>query len=150
MIRFSAAAVAAAVALGACASQPGPPATSVSRALPAPTPPDIAVRIGADEAGDRVTVPVGARFAVELVGVPTAGYVWTLIEAPSFIALESELSGDTAAAQSQPGYVGGQHWEVFVFTPLAPGEGELILEQRRPWESAEPASAVYRVTVVAQ
>jgi inhibitor of cysteine peptidase len=138
----------------ACA--PGPvgdekaPAPSASEALPAPTPSDVAERIGADQAGQTVEVAVGQKFAVELIGVPTAGYIWALAQAPGFISAAGEASGNTSEAQNQPGFVGGNHWEVFMFTATGPGEGELVFEQRRPWESDEPPSDTFRVRIVAR
>jgi inhibitor of cysteine peptidase len=140
-----------AVMLMACT--PGP-ATKTERAesasLPAPTPQDVAVRIGADRAGQTVEVAVGQTFAVELVGVPTAGYVWALAQAPAFVTASGEVSGNTSEAQNQPGFAGGNHWEVFVFTASASGEGELVFQQRRPWEASEPPTDTFRVTIVAR
>lgn len=143
-----------AAALMACA--PGPttdqkaPPPSATDALPAPTPDDVAVHIGADQAGQTVEVAVGQKFAVELVGVPTAGYLWALAQAPSFVSAAGEASGPTTEAQTQPDFAGGNHWEVFMFTASAPGEGELVFEQRRPWESNEPPSNTFRVRIVAR
>ncbi len=121
-----------------------------SDALPAPTPSDVAVRIGADRAGQTVEVAVGQKFAVELIGVPTAGYLWALAQAPAFVSAAGEASGPTTEAQTQPDFAGGNHWEVFMFTATAAGEGELVFEQRRPWESNEPPSNTFRVRIVAR
>ena len=121
-----------------------------NRALPAPTPQDVVVRIGEAQAGKTVEVAVNQRFAVELVGVPTAGYVWEPAALPAFVTRAGETGGDTTSAQSQPGFVGGSHWEVFLFAATGPGTGELVLEQRRPWETSEPANATFRVTIVAR
>lgn len=121
-----------------------------NQAVPAPTPDDVAVRITAAQAGQVVEVGVNQRFAVELVGVPTAGYVWTPAQLPAFVTRAGEASGNTSRAQSQPGFTGGNHWEVLMFTATAPGTGELVMEQRRPWESNEPASDDFRVTIVAR
>lgn len=121
-----------------------------SESVPAPTPSDAAIRIGAEQAGQVVVVPVGRRFAVELVGVPTAGYVWATASVPSFLAAGGEASGPTTRAQSQPGFTGGNHWEVLLFTANAAGRGELRLEQRRPWETSEPANATFAVTIEAR
>ena len=121
-----------------------------NQAVPAPTPDDVAVRITAAQAGQVVEVGVNQRFAVELVGVPTAGYLWTPAQLPSFVTRAGEASGNTSRAQSQPGFTGGNHWEVLMFTATAPGTGELVVEQRRPWETNEPASDVFRVTIVAR
>lgn len=116
----------------------------------APTPDDIAVRITAEQAGQTIEVGVNQRFAVELVGVPTAGYIWTPAQVPAFITRAGEATGNTSAAQSQPGFTGGNHWEVLMFAATAPGTGDLVIEQRRPWETTEPATATFRVTITAR
>lgn len=137
----------------ACAapSQPSPPQPAVSSSgLPAPTPSDVPVHIGAAQAGQTVDVAVGQRFAVELVGVPTAGYVWATKTIPRFLASAGETSGPTTQAQRQPGFTGGNHWEVSLYTATEAGEGELVLEQRRPWETSEPPADTFRVTIRAR
>ncbi len=146
--------VACALMLGACTAgedaKQEMPVSENERAVPAPTPGDVTVRITAAQNGQSVEVPVNQRFAVELVGVPTAGYQWAPTQMPPFLTRAGEATGDTVAAQSQPGYTGGNHWEVFMFSATAAGTGELVLEQRRPWESGQPASDTFRITVVAQ
>lgn len=142
-----------AAALAACtpaqeAKEEAAPVTN--QAVPAPTPEDVTVRITAAQAGQTIEVGVNQRFAVELVGVPTAGYVWTPAQLPAFVTRAGEASGNTSQAQSQPGFVGGNHWEVLMFVATAPGTGEVVLEQRRPWESNEPAADVFRVTITAR
>jgi predicted secreted protein len=151
MIRILA--VACALVLAACA----PPEVAKeetpvadSTAVPAPTPEDVAVRITAAQNGQSVNVAVNQRFAVELVGVPTAGYQWTPTQMPAFLTRAGETTGNTTQAQSQPGFTGGNHWEVLMFSATGPGTGELVIEQRRPWETTEPASDTFRVTIVAQ
>ena len=124
-----------------------PPA---SNEVAAPTPDDVAVRITAAQAGQTVEVAVNQRFAVELVGVPTAGYAWQPAQLPAFVTRAGEATGNTIAEQSQPGYVGGNHWEVLMFVATQAGTGELVLEQRRPWESDEPPADTFRVTIVAR
>lgn len=125
-----------------------PPLTN--RSLPAPTPSDVVVRIGQEQAGQRVEVPRNQRFAIELSGVPTAGYVWAPTQMPAFVQRAGEASGPTSSNQQQPGFTGGNHWEVTMFVATAPGEGEIVMEQRRPWETNEPPVAVFRVTVAAR
>ena len=117
--------------------------------VPAPTPSDVTVRISAAQEGQVVEVGVNQRFAVELVGVPTAGYQWAPAQLPPFITRAGEASGPTIAAQNEPGYTGGAHWEVALFAATAPGTGEIIMEQRRPWETNEPPAHTFRVTIVA-
>jgi predicted secreted protein len=138
------------LALGACAPTETPKQEGGQQMLPAPTPQDVAVRINAAQNGQTVEVGVNQRFAVELVGVPTAGYVWQPAQMPDFVTRAGEASGNTTQAQSQPGYTGGNHWEVLMFTATAAGTGDLVLEQRRPWESTEPATETFRVTIVAR
>lgn len=149
--------VAVALALCACApvvehATPAPaPAPAVkSDAVPAPTPTSVTQRLTAADNGRTITVPVGGRFAVELVGVPTAGYIWQVDTKPAFLSDAVETSGNTTRAQSQPGFAGGNHWEVFVFSANAAGQGTLKLGQRRPWEKNEPASQTFSVTIRAQ
>jgi predicted secreted protein len=143
--------------LAACApsqapepSANAPAADANNGALPAPTPQDVAVRINAAQDGQSVEVGVNQRFAVELVGVPTAGYVWAPAQMPAFLTRAGEATGPTIAAQNQPGYTGGSHWEVLMFAATQPGSGELVIEQRRPWESNEPPAHTFRVTIVAR
>jgi inhibitor of cysteine peptidase len=37
-----------------------------------------------------------------------------------------------------------------MFVPMEAGTGELVLTQRRPWETNEPPNSVFRVTIVAR
>jgi hypothetical protein len=37
-----------------------------------------------------------------------------------------------------------------MFVATQAGTGELVLEQRRPWESDEPPADTFRVTIVAR
>jgi predicted secreted protein len=153
MIRF--AVVTLAIFAAACtqpqtpSEPPTPAANSNNGALPAPTPSDVTVRINAAQDGQTVQVGVNQRFAVELVGIPTAGYVWAPAQMPTFLTRAGDASGPTIAAQNQPGYAGGSHWEVLMFAATSAGTGELVLEQRRPWETNEPPAHVFRVTIVA-
>jgi inhibitor of cysteine peptidase len=125
-----------------------PPVTNSEVA--APTPDDVVVHITAAQAGQTVEVGVNQRFAIELVGVPTAGYIWTPATIPEFVTRAGEATGNTTAAQSQPGFTGGNHWEVLMFSATGPGTGEIVVEQRRPWESSEPAADTFRVTITAR
>lgn len=137
----------------ACAPQtttaPAAPSANTA-ALPAPSPGDIAIHITDAQNGQTVEVPLNQRFAVELVGVPTAGYQWAPAQLPQFLSRAGEASGPTIAAQNQPGYAGGNHWEVTMFVATAAGSGELVMEQRRPWEANEPPARTFRVTIVAR
>lgn len=122
----------------------------VNAPVAAPTPDDVVVHITAEQAGQTVEVGVNQRFAIELVGVPTAGYTWQPGELPAFVQRAGEASGNTIAEQSQPGYTGGNHWEVTMFVATGPGTGEIVMEQKRPWESDEAPVDTFRVTVTAR
>jgi predicted secreted protein len=141
---------AVALLAAACAPAPSEEVASVNGPVAAPTPDDVTVRIGAEQAGQTVEVGVNQRFAIELVGVPTAGYIWAPAQMPAFVQRAGEASGNTTQAQSQPGFTGGNHWEVTMFVATAPGTGEIVMEQRRPWETTEPANNTFRVTVTAR
>jgi predicted secreted protein len=143
--------VACAVLVAGCApAQETPQQNMTSSSVPAPTPDDVSVRINAAQDGQVVSVAVNQRFAIELVGVPTAGYVWEPAQVPEFITRAGEVSGNTTEAQAQPGFTGGNHWEVTMFAATAAGTGEIVMEQRRPWETGEQPLRTFRVTIVAQ
>lgn len=133
----------------ACAGQTGAPMAGNSGGLPAPATPGVSVHITAAEAGKTIAVKVGEPFSVDLVGVPTAGYIWAPAATPDFLIKTGSGGGPTTQAQKQPGFAGGNHWEVTVFTAQKPGRGELKFEQRRPWETNEPAAATFSVTIQA-
>lgn len=137
--------------IGACANSAPEKSRNEYEALSAPTPDSVALKItGADE-GQNVTVKVGTTIAVELVGIPTAGYLWTPVATPAFLDAAGEYGGPTSSAQLEPGFTGGSHWEAFLFKVKEAGEGEFRFEQRRPWEDAsEPASGEFSVYLIAE
>ncbi len=47
-------------------------------------------------------VGVNQRFAVELVGIPTAGYQWAPAQMPAFLTRAGDASGPTIAAKTSP------------------------------------------------
>jgi predicted secreted protein len=150
MMRAMLAALVVATAACAPAQEAKEVAPVSNNAVPAPTPQDVTTRITAEQNGGRVEVAVNQRFAIELVGVPTAGYVWAPAQMPAFVQRAGEASGNMSQQQSQPGFTGGNHWEVTMFVATQAGEGEIVMEQRRPWETNEPPVDVFRVTVMAR
>jgi predicted secreted protein len=72
------------------------------------------------------------------------------VSTPAFLVKSGERSGPTSEAQKQPGFTGGSHWEVTLFTATGPGRGEVKFEQRRPWEKDEPPADVFVVTIEAK
>jgi predicted secreted protein len=139
-----------ALLVAACAPGDDVAPASVNGEVAAPTPDDVTVRITAEQAGQTVEVGVNQRFAIELVGVPTAGYVWAPAQMPDFVQRAGEATGNTSQEQGQPGFTGGNHWEVTMFVATAPGTGEIVMEQRRPWETEEPPTSTFSVTVTAR
>lgn len=106
------------------------------------------VYVGADKKGGEVSVPAGQTLRIELESVPTAGYVWQIAEKPDFLELTGENTRATnPALQSQPGFTGGNHYMSFDLKASAPGTGVVKLTEGRPWESDEPASDTFEVTV---
>lgn len=118
-------------------------------AIKPPTPADVALRIGAGQKGGTFSLKVGQKLAVELIGVPSAGYVWDAAETPPFLDEIGGFSGPTSTDQLQEGYAGGNHWEVLVYRAHAAGTGVLKLAERRPFETEEPPRDEFSATIVA-
>lgn len=139
-----------ALAIALFAAAPGARAQPTNAAIAAPTPRDVTIRVTQAQSGQTIVVPIEARFAVELVGIPTAGYVWAPVEMPAFLTRAGEATGPTSSAQMQRGFTGGNHWEVLMFSALEPGRGELWIAQKRPWETGVEPAAVFMVTIEAR
>jgi inhibitor of cysteine peptidase len=147
-----------AVALAACAAEPPkaptptpePAVPQTSDRLPAPEIAGATIRVTADDKGKTIEAPVGATVSIALVGVPTAGYLWKPAKVPAFLEPAGDTGGPTSQDQKKPGFTGGSHWEVTGFKVKAAGAGDIVMEQRRPWETNEPASDTFTVTIVAK
>lgn len=126
------------------------PCTFDSRSLPPPKAEGVVKTLGAEDAGKTVEVKVGEKVAVALSGVPTAGYVWGAASPPAWVKASDGPGGATSSAQFLPGFTGGNHWEVTIIEAVAAGEGEIVLAQRRPWETtAEPDASTFKFTLKA-
>lgn len=143
-----------ALLLAACAAKEEPPpgngASASNQSVSAPTREGVSKRLAASDNGKAALVAVGTTISVELIGVPTAGYAWDVVEAPLFLRPAGEAGGPTSEAQRQPGFAGGSHWEVFFFEVVQPGEGVLRIEQRRIWEENEPPNDAFSVLIKAE
>ncbi len=116
-----------------------------TRELPAPRVDGVVRMLGEADAGASVEMKLGEKISVALVGVPTAGYVWSVSTPPAFIRATDGPGGATSTAQFTPGFAGGSHWEVVIIEAAAAGEGEITLAQRRPWETtAEPDASTFK------
>lgn len=106
------------------------------------------VYAGYDKKGGAVTMKTGETLRIELESVPTAGYVWTLVEAPAFLEAAGESTRATDPAhQNLPGFTGGNHYLGFDFVARSPGTGTFKLTEGRPWETDEPPEDTYELTV---
>lgn len=135
--------------LAALAMAAGCAGKGAAGALPAPRT-GAAVHVTAADNGKTVAVAVGSSFAVELVGIPTAGYLWKPSSTPDFLKETGTSGGPTTKAQKQPGFSGGRHWEVTTFVAQRAGTGVLKFEQRRPWETNQPPDGTFSVTIEAK
>lgn len=131
-----------------CTLPPSPdPEEKASLTLPAPKTPEAPLRITAADAGKTFTIQTGQTFAVEMIGIPTAGYSWNVVNVPKIFVPAGETGGATHRDQLQPGFAGGHHWEVLLFKATSVGAGTLQLEQRRAWESNKPALKTFKVKI---
>ncbi|MFN7179984.1 protease inhibitor I42 family protein [Hyphomonas sp.] len=106
------------------------------------------VYAGADKKGQTVSLKVGETLRIELVSIPTAGYVWTVVEAPAFMEAVGETTrGTDPAHQNLPGFTGGDHYLGFDYVAKAAGTGTFKLTEGRPWETEEPPMDTYELTV---
>jgi predicted secreted protein len=97
--------------------------------------------------GGSVSLGVGEVLSVELQGIASAGYVWEPSRVPAFLEQTDKLSGPVNARQRQPGFAGGNNWDVHVFRATAAGEGELVLGLVRPWETGKAPTRTFSVRV---
>jgi len=122
------------------------PAQQQNGSLPAPVANGVSRNLTVADEGKTVAMKVGEKISISLVGVPTAGYLWAADKAPDFVKVSDGPGGPTSSAQLQPGFTGGNHWEVLIVEATKAGEGELVLGQRRPWEpKTEPADKTFKV-----
>ncbi len=111
------------------------------------------IQLGPADAGTTRQVRVGDTIAFSVEENPTTGFLWHL-----------KLRGDGALLVSDPGvplagqlgpeegqsHIGQGRTRTFRLTTKEPGETELILSLRRPWEEGKPAfrSLTVHITVL--
>lgn len=106
------------------------------------------VYAGEDKNGTTIALKTGETLRIELESIPTAGYVWNLVQAPDFMEAASETTRPTDPAfQNLPGVTGGNHYLGFDFVAKAAGTGTFKLAEGRPWETDEPPMDTYELTV---
>lgn len=100
-----------------------------------------------DLRGHRIDVRAGGPFEIRLPSNRSTGYRWTLIDP---IPAAVRLDGESLYEQGPHAMPGAPGVEIWRFTGVAPGQGTLHFEYRRPWEPATvpPAQRTrYRVEV---
>jgi len=105
------------------------------------------VRLGEDDSGGSVTVPVGETFEIVLESNPTTGYSWGPAEVPDCVEQEGESEYDSDAPPTMMGAGGEETWR---FTAVETGEGTLRLEYRRPWEEEPDVAGTFEIEVVVE
>ncbi len=106
------------------------------------------VYAGDAQKGASLTMKNGETLRIELESIPTAGYVWTVAEAPAFMKQVAEGGRPTNPAyQNLPGYTGGNHYISFDFQPVEAGTGSFKLTEGRPWETDEEPMDTYELTI---
>lgn len=93
--------------------------------------------------GSQVNLNVGQILIVSLESNPTTGYSWGVAEIDDeILRQEGEVE-----YKSESDLVGAGGVETFRFKALAPGEGELKLTYRRPWEEGIEPLEVFSIGV---
>jgi inhibitor of cysteine peptidase len=90
-----------------------------------------------------VEVQKGDSVTVQLPENPTTGYRWSLDQIDQS-ALEPTKEPSFEAAGLAVGAGGGR---TFTFVAKTPGESDLALNLRRPWEDKESARRSFRVKI---
>jgi predicted secreted protein len=92
------------------------------------------VRLDESASGTAITLAPHQTLSVRLLGIPSAGYLWTVQSLPAQLARSGETSEPQDPKGRAKGMVGGSDWATFTFSPAASGTGELVLSYGRPWE----------------
>ena len=115
--------------LGACARLPAEPVTEMADGM---------LYAGVEQDGSDVAMHVGQTLRIELETIPTAGYVWEIMDKPDFLDLVAENTRPTNPdVQNQEGFTGGNHFMAFDLKATAPGKATINMLNHRPWEGGD-------------
>lgn len=103
-----------------------PPAPAASTAAPRV--------VGAADAGQTIRLAPGQRLQIEVIGVPTAGYLWRVGRIDDGWSLIDTTSRPENPAGRAAGMSGGQDWSVFLLEAPGPRPRSITLIYGRPWE----------------
>jgi inhibitor of cysteine peptidase len=107
----------------------------------------VVMTVTTEDAGRKVTIPVGSSMIVRLEAKPGTGYGWQLVrdgspqlhlETPPVFEPRSKLEA------------GGVEDEVFRFRVQMPGTADLEFHYRRPWDKQTPAAKTFRVRILSE
>lgn len=121
----------------AAAPEAATPASAAK--APAPAAPAAAAAaaprvVGASDAGRTITLTPGQKLQIEVIGVPTAGYLWRVGQIDAGWQVVESTSRPENPAGRAAGMVGGQDWSVFVLDAPGPSPRSVTLVYGRPWE----------------
>jgi inhibitor of cysteine peptidase len=109
---------------------------------------DNSVTVNDEDDGGTVTLSAGQTLKVVLESNATTGYSWRAGAVPACLEQQGESAYDS---KGSPGVVGAGGEETWLFTAVGTGEGRLVLEYARPWESDEIApTETFEVNVVVE
>ena len=128
-------------ALLAGCTAPAKPATEPAAPPAAPTAPSGPLEYS--NPAQRISVPVGVPFVINVNANPTTGYTWEVGFDQSLLKLVKRYT------PSSPGMVGAGGVESFEFEGMRAGETEVYLNYKRPFEPNNPAleTKTFKITV---
>lgn len=120
------------------ANQPTAPATPPVTQPTAPTGP-----LEFSNAAQRITVPAGVTFTINVNANPTTGYTWEVGFDQSLLKLVRRFT------PSNTGMMGAGGVESFEFEGMRAGDTEVYLNYKRPFEPNNPAleTKTFKVTI---
>jgi inhibitor of cysteine peptidase len=93
---------------------------------------------------ETVRATVNKVFSISLPENPTTGYSWEGQIDKRFLSLKGRNFAPSAKRES---LVGGGGTVTYFFLPLKPGQTELVLRSKRPWEKEPKEEKKYRIVI---
>lgn len=110
---------------------------------PAATPPASTGSLQFTNPAQKITVPVGVTFVINVDANPTTGYTWEVGFDQSLLKLVRRYT------PSGTGMIGAGGVESFEFEGMRAGETEVYLNYKRPFEPNNPAleTKAFKITI---
>ena len=99
------------------------------------------------EKGDNskaVILKIGEEFKIQLKGVPTAGYMWKIMDMNK---TQLKMLSEEVKSLTPPGMVGGSSMFIWRFSAQTAGESRLVLKNFRSWEGADKAAETFTLKI---